>query len=58
MWSLQKIAVKPSTLLDICIFIGLSLIGMGLFFWFGIGPALTGIGGLFLGFGVWGHIKQ
>ena len=36
---------------DIFIFIGLSMIGAGLFFWFGHGIALTVVGFLLLGIG-------
>jgi hypothetical protein len=39
---------------DIFIFTGLILIGVGLFFWFGIGPALSVPGALLLAIGFFG----
>lgn len=38
---------------DVLIFMGLSLLGAGLFFWFGLGVALTIDGALLIGLGVW-----
>ena len=38
---------------DVLVFSGLSLLGVGLFFWFGVGVALTVDGALLLGLGVW-----
>ena len=39
---------------DVFIFIGLSLIGVGLFFWLGLGVSLTVIGALFILMGFFG----
>ena len=38
---------------DVLVFLGLSLLGVGLFFWFGLGVALTVSGVVLLGLGVW-----
>ena len=38
---------------DVLIFLGLSLLGVGLFFWFGLGVALSVDGALLFGLGVW-----
>lgn len=38
---------------DVLIFMGLSLLGVGLFFCVGLGVALAVDGALLIGFGVW-----
>ncbi|MCP4568399.1 MAG: hypothetical protein GY841_12550 [FCB group bacterium] len=40
--------IKKIDISDVFMFLGLVLIGIGLFFWFGIGPALAIPGGLLL----------
>ena len=46
--------MKPS-ISDVLILLGLSLIGVGLFLWFGLGVALSVTGVLFLSLGVAGN---
>jgi len=49
--------MKPS-ISDVLIFIGLVLIGIGLFFWLGRGVALSVSGALVLLIGVAGNISE
>ena len=49
--------MKP-TISDVFIILGLVLIGTGLFFWYGLGPALTVIGALMLILGVLWNIRK
>lgn len=54
--SLKNLKIPAGVVCDSLIIIGLLMLGVGLFYWLGIGPALT-IPGLFLfGLGVFGHL--
>ena len=48
---------KKSVYCNILILIGLSALGTGLFFWFGLGQSLAIPGGIILSLGVWGSIR-
>lgn len=43
---------------DFLIFFGLSLVGVGLFYWFGLGVSLTVSGGLLLVIGIAANIAE
>jgi len=52
-----KTVTVKEILCDIAILGGLSLLGIGLFFWYGLGPALAIPGGVILLLGVIGQIR-
>ena len=48
---------KKSIYCNTMILSGLAMLGVGLFFSFGIGPALIAPGLFFVGFGTWGIVR-
>jgi hypothetical protein len=53
----EESILKALGFADILVFLGLTLVGVGLFLWFGIGPALTVVGALLLGLGGYSVVK-
>ena len=54
---LQCKVMKP-TISDLSLLVGLALVGTGLFFWFGVGPALSIPGAVVLCLGIAWNIAE